>query len=172
MTASRSIGMGLLQLGMVLMAGAMAPLAWFLWSSPLDATAVPAASPTVVATPTATAARTEPAPIPAIAQLSETVARPLFSQTRRPAGSAAATTAKPAATSTLGELELLGTMVTKTTSTALLHIKEPPSNVWAAVGTVTAGWKIVSIDQDGVVLEADGQRKELEFFPNRTPAAH
>jgi len=99
----------------------------------------------------------------ALDALGATRERPLFSPTRRPASTnavaAVAQAAQPAA------VEFFGTMSGPGGARALLRAREVANPIWLSVGASVAGWRVVEIEKDSVLLQADGKSLELTLYP-------
>lgn len=95
-----------------------------------------------------------------LGDLSSVVERPLFWASRRPypaQSEPSATPPAPAASrAKLDELKLTGVMRHNTRKRALISWHERPEGVWLDEGATHAGWRIASIDEAEVRIEADG----------------
>lgn len=129
------------------------------------ATSFPLA-PTVTAAPPSApplelAERPEMPPSPSDDAIVDIVARPLFSEQRRPYVPPPASVeevveaAKPAL-----PLELAGVFITPTDKAALILVSGRPSD-WLRTGQSVEGWKIETIEQDRVQLQKGGKEREL-----------
>lgn len=99
-----------------------------------------------------------------VGALPETVARPLFSPTRRPPAKVVET-AQAAPPAHEPDVQLVG--VLKASSwRALLRIDQ--NSKWLGVGDDVGRWRIVDIGSDHVVLETKGQKKSLAL-PGAVP---
>lgn len=103
--------------------------------------------------------------------LPETLARPLFSKTRRPAAARlAGTTEVPApieqAPVAPEGLRLVGFMSSKERGPqALIRGGSDVPGNWVKVGEAVAGWTLSRIEKDRVVLESGGATAELVLNP-------
>ena len=104
-----------------------------------------------------------------LADFPETLSRPLFWASRRPAeappATAAAQSAPPGAgASEAANLRLAGVMrVGSGKLRALLVSPEQPAGQWLEEGGVFGGWRLAQINPGGVALEAGGRRTELKL---------
>ncbi len=130
--------------------------------------------------PQSAAAAESPAAIASkidLGDLGETLARPLFSDSRRPfqvqanAGvQVPAEAPAPTAPSPKLNLKLLGTMnVDAEARKALMQTDDAPRAVWVGVGEAIGGWRLVKIANGTVEIETTGARQQLTLYP--TPAA-
>ncbi len=117
-----------------------------------------------------------------LADLSETLTRPLFNATRRPAnrsddqvqsapalGSAAGAAAPQlepkAAVRLIGMMRGEGQV-----HQALLQSETGPASTWISVGGEFAGWRLTTIEDDSVTVEMAGARSVLPLHPVSAPA--
>ena len=126
-----------------------------------------------------------PATAPALAQLNETLARPLFSATRRPkileqvSAADPVIAPPPAKTETVqppAKLRLLGTMRIGTAAQRALIEREGQAESstrarWVAVGGDVDGWRVTAIGRDSVEVETAGERTTLKLYPAKRTAA-
>jgi hypothetical protein len=118
-----------------------------------------------------------------LADFEETITRPIFSDTRRPAAKDAAPSDGPVAPDVVAgdtatapanhSLRLLGTMQTGAAGDrALIQIQDAPRADWVSVGSELGGWRIVEIGRDSVAVELAGARTTLLMYPsNRTSSS-
>lgn len=167
MTQSPSKGHIVLRWALLAMAIAIGGVIATVLGNPIDAG--PVAS--TVERPSAETGSGQPpaalAPLPPVEMLTETRTRPLFSPDRKPV--AAGTIVAQEAASGESDIELLGTLVSGNREQALLRVKQPASQEWLAVGAVAAGWRVIKITKDRVVIVAAGKRRELVLYPPATP---
>ncbi len=113
----------------------------------------------------------------ALDDLAETVERPLFSPSRRPAAPAsqepaiAETATVPPSpdfvqqAANLPEVRLLGTLHDGAAkSRALLQVQDAVAAGWVDVGSDIAGWRLSAVQKDHVVLEATNERKTISLY--------
>ena len=95
-----------------------------------------------------------------ISDFSTVVERPAFWPSRQPFPTQpepAATPPTPAASRVkLDELKLTGVLLHNARKRALISWHERPEGVWLDEGATQAGWRIASIDEAEVRIEADG----------------
>ena len=169
MTPARSRGHILVRSALVALAAGFAGVAGAVWVNPVDtAPEASAAEPAAAARPGSGLSPSAPAPLPPVEMLKETRARPLFSPDRKPAAASGAVATSGAAIGE-SEIELLGTLVSGNREQALLRVKQPASQEWLAVGAVAAGWRVVKITKDKVVIVAGAKHRELVLYPAAAP---
>lgn len=106
-----------------------------------------------------------------LAELSETVSRPLFHPTRRPvvvrnagptdASEATGQSPVPAPVQ-LSRLSLVGLMGTDGKNRrALLRAEGRPFGIWIDEGNEIDGWRLSAIEDNRVLIEKDGGQEEL-----------
>lgn len=111
-----------------------------------------------------------------MAELSETLARPLFNVNRRPRAPEIAVKAPdapapppPAAGPPPAQLHLIGMMRAGSSKPrALIRIENAPTATWIDVGTEIAGWRLSEVANDHVVIEGNGQRVQLMLYADKT----
>jgi hypothetical protein len=152
----------------------LAVLNWYLLTSEIDIS--PIAPPEAVAEPEiASAAIAEDAGAKTEQQtFPQTLARPLFRSSRRPAETekpriAARPQAAPNRPARLPEgLELVGIMKADgKAGKALLRMGGSPGE-WVEVGHVLQGWRISQIDAASILFEAEGRHQSLSLFPPKS----
>ncbi len=111
----------------------------------------------------------------AIADLAQTLARPLFNANRRPRTPEAAIAkapeppAPPQATPPPAQLHLIGMMRNGSSKArALIRVENAPTATWIDVGSEIAGWRLSEVNADHVVIEGSGQRVQLVLYPDKT----
>ena len=113
-----------------------------------------------------------------IADLSQTLARPLFIAVRRPrtAGVAVAKAAEPAAApapqaaaAPPAQLHLIGMMRNGSSKPrALIRVENSSTAAWIDVGAEIAGWRLSEVNADHVIIEGSGQRVQLVLYPDKS----
>ena len=119
---------------------------------------------TLSATLGSIATRLDDKPLP---QFLQTIARPLFTPTRRPAAVAARPAAAPAAAPTPSAqgLRLIGLIKTEGGETrVLIRSADEPLGTWVLVGGEVAGWKVTAIGDSKVTVESGGRRFDLNLY--------
>lgn len=124
----------------------------------------------------AAAAARPPRPGP-LASYGETLARPLFEPTRRPVAVKPLETTQPAVVAPVPKvapaappvsfagLKLLGVVKTGAEPIrALVRAGDGETGQWVTVGAQLGRWRIETISDGAVVLEAQGTRVELAMF--------
>lgn len=111
-----------------------------------------------------------------VGDFSVTLERPLFSKSRRRFVPAAI---EPDPIEAMAEVDpgaapeplipetlpaLLGISIATDTSKALFHAEGEQAR-WHGKGEILAGWVVVSIEKDRVLLERNGQKKEVSLYP-------
>ena len=107
-----------------------------------------------------------------IGEFPETTARPIFFAGRRvpekPKSKVVVVEVKPvAAVASLPlpePLRLLGIMDAGDGRSALVRTTQDPQGVWMAVGDEYRGWQLREIQDEKVVVEAQGERRELRLY--------
>lgn len=101
-----------------------------------------------------------------ITRFEETLARPLFHESRRP--SAPETGDKPAAPTAL-PIRLIGVVISPERRTALIREKDTPGITEIAVGQTLRGWVLERILPDRIVLKSGTKREtyRLETEPEK-----
>ncbi len=163
----------------LLLAGAVAGLGYSNWMAVNEAIDTSPVMPPVLPTPATTQdlTRTNQKSV-TLNDISETVTRPLFNATRRPApppkieDNTAATLKlplPPAITTTStppSNLRLIGTMRSGDKQRrALVQVENAPSAAWLEVGADAGGWRVSEIGEDHIVVEAAGARSTLVLHP-------
>lgn len=138
-------------------------LGWTLWESRWQPT-LPAA-PEMVDT-AAPEAPTPAAPAPPLSDYGATLERPLFFPGRRfPSTTTAATPAAsgpaPAAAPRAARPSLSAVIEEHGERSALLTAPGQATSTRLRPGEQLGGWKLVSIDDDGVTVEQDGRREKI-----------
>jgi hypothetical protein len=110
-----------------------------------------------------------------LAELSDTVARPLFHPTRRPVVVRTAAPVEPDMAPTLppeptgapaSRLSLIGVMGTGGKNRrALLRAEGQAYGTWVDVGGEIDGWRLSAIEDNRVLIEKSGGREELVLHP-------
>ncbi len=156
--------------GLVSLVVALGLLNWSLAETPVDISPIPAMDGTAAGSKGATVTAQEETLPSSIASLGETVARPLFSPTRRPmvatppafAALSAATASAPSEASTpFSRLSLIGLMRVGDHSRALIRSEGNPQGAWTEVGHEIGGWRLSQIDDNRVLIEGVVTREEL-----------
>jgi hypothetical protein len=89
-------------------------------------------------------------------------ARPIFDPSRRPvAGPPEQSSADGSAAGTLPPMTLIGIIIDRQTRLALIKLAQAPQALSYAVGSSLAGWQIVAIEADKVVLRAHGAADQI-----------
>ena len=110
------------------------------------------------------ATRLDDKPLP---QFLQTIARPLFTPTRRPAAVAARPAASPAAAPSPSAqgLRLIGLIKTEGGETrVLIRSADEPLGTWVLIGGEVAGWKVTAIGDSKVTVESGGRRFDLNLY--------
>ncbi len=126
-----------------------------------------------------TAAPSDVAPqatLPPRDELYETLARPLFTASRRPPEPDPPRQDQPDDESSIAagpdELHLVGMMRDgKTRNRALIRASGQPIAVWVDEGQDVEGWTLQSVERDRVVVRRNAQTAELRLFPVRAVSA-
>ncbi len=125
-------------------------------------------------TASGTIARTDPA----LQELSETLARPIFRSDRRPAAAKPVETSAPAAQeqpppqSSVDTLRLVGMMRSGTSAQrALIRVAGLPNAEWVEVGGQIGGWTVGKIEPDRVLVKRNGDTAELKLFAPKPAGA-
>ncbi len=168
-------------LGMTMWAALLTALGFANWQAsviPIETAAI--AAPNGAAAPTLESLENSPKlgeSKVAIADLSQTLARPLFNANRRPrtteAAIAKATEASapppPQATPPPAQLHLIGMMRNGSSKArALIRVENAPTAKWIDIGDEIAGWRLSEVNADHVVVEGSGQRVQLVLYPDKT----
>lgn len=107
----------------------------------------------------------------ALGELAQVLDRPIFWSSRRPREAPANTAPDPSdaapPSARLDGLRLAGVMRNVERKQALIEWSERPEGVWVEEGTIHAGWRIASIDEQEVRLEARGQVIRLRLSEPR-----
>jgi hypothetical protein len=154
---------------------------WLILNETIDTSGIAPLTPGVSLA--AVEARTDKTKAVALADLTETLARPLFSPTRRPvvrqeqdeqktaAIAPVADVAPPAPSEPKPTVRLIGMLhgVGKA-QRALLQSEGGSSTNWVSVGSEFAGWRLTSIENDTVTVEASGARSVLTLHPASSPS--
>jgi hypothetical protein len=163
-------------------AAALGGLGWLNWTlamspvdiSPHDTSAANASEQ--AATP---ASGSTPRAMTSLASLTETVARPLFSQSRRPFFAPEPEKLEPAAEaipegpaaapSEPSRLTLVGLMAAAgERQQALIRAEGKAYGAWIGIGSEIEGWRLARIEADRVVIEKDGEEEELAIRATRS----
>ncbi len=152
-----------------LIALSLAALCWRQATADIDVTPVvpgAAGAPPTAAPLRSAGQRGVPAPLE---RLTDTRERPLFDGTRRPVKPGApAAVAPPVAmqpSPTAEGFKLVGMMrKSKRDSRALIRAPGEANATWVVVGGEVSGWRLTSVDEDGVTLERDGATADLALF--------
>lgn len=119
------------------------------------------------------------APVLANASFPETLARPLFSRTRkppeaRPPEPAVAQPPQPIAAAppeiqalSMDGFVLKGIFIDEERQLALLQTPAAPQGVWLATGAAVEGWTVSRIEKQAVALEANGQARKLTLYVDK-----
>ena len=104
-----------------------------------------------------------------ITDYSETLARPLFNPTRRPLPPVQSTrpdTQKPKAKPRISadQLEPIGIVLRAQDRRVLIRSPETPIATWHSEGDVIAGWRVIEIRSNSVLVEADGSRRQIRLY--------
>lgn len=92
------------------------------------------------------------------------VQRPLFSRSRQAAAAEAVVVPPPAAPATLDQgLILKGVYIDGTTAKAFLISAQNPLGVWVQIDEEIAGWRLVAVKPEQVLLNAQNERLEIEL---------
>ena len=176
MSGGRSIIAGLL------LTAAVAGFGYGNWQAVNETIDTAPIMPPVPASPVTTADPTTAGPKTiTLNDINETVSRPLFMPSRRPAPPpqndektsltqtppppppAASANATPPA-----NLRLIGTMKSGDTQRkALIQVENSQSATWLDVGADAGGWRVSEIAEDHVVVEAAGARSTLLLHPSK-----
>ncbi|WP_457797488.1 hypothetical protein [Methylocystis sp. S23] len=107
-------------------------------------------------------------PKPASADV-ETLSRPIFIKSRRPAPKSA----KPAASPELGPISaapagvVVGAIVkNKKTSQAFIVSPEAPEGAWRKIGDTVESWTLAAIDRAEIILKNGGQTAKVTLYPD------
>ncbi|WP_119392171.1 hypothetical protein [Taklimakanibacter lacteus] len=111
----------------------------------------------------------------------ETLARPLFSPTRKPPGPRPPEPVanQPPDVQPIAEpppvqltspetLILKGIFIDDKRRLALIQTPTAPQGTWLAAGSSVEGWTIRQIDKQGIALEANGQRASLTLYVDKS----
>lgn len=174
MSGGRSIIAGML------LTAAVAGLGYGNWQAVNEAIDTTPIMPPVPATPVTAADPTTTGPKTiTLNDISETVSRPLFMASRRPApppkndeNTSLTQTPPPPAPSANAtppaNLRLIGTMKSGDTQRkALIQVENSQSAKWLDVGADAGGWRVSEIAEDHVVVEAAGARSTLLLHPSK-----
>ena len=114
----------------------------------------------------------------AIADLAQTLARPLFNANRRPRTPEAAIAEAPeaptpsppqAAAPPPAQLHLIGLMRNGSSKPrALIRVESAPTATWINLGDEIAGWRLSEVNTDHVVIEGSGQRVQLVLYSDKS----
>ena len=148
----------------VALAGACVVLAFFavhLLVTSVDTSPILPGAPLSGAGEQAGAGLTTPLDSKAVTEFRETVQRPLFNSTRRPVDRP--TTAKaPTESSSLLDMRLVGIVKSGSDpSRALIRAGDQANGKWVAEGETINGWKLRSVKDRSVIVEAEGRSHEL-----------
>lgn len=116
-------------------------------------------------------------PVSTLSDLKETMARPLFNTTRRPAGPATVEQREPEppaqpppapALSPPEHLQLIGTMRNgPKQARALIRVENAPAAAWFDVGAEIGGWRLSEVADDHVVVESGGRRSQITLHSDK-----
>jgi type II secretory pathway component PulC len=101
-----------------------------------------------------------------LSELTESIARPPFSQSRRPA----AAPALPVASPTSLNATLSGVIFSTDDRVAIISSAEDGEPVRLREGDVYLGWTLVEVEVDQVLMERDGRQQRLELDFKAQPA--
>ena len=99
-------------------------------------------------------------------------ARPIFDPSRRPVpGPPEQSSADGSGAGALPPMALIGIIIDRQTRLALIKLAQAPQALSYAVGSSLAGWQIVAIEADKVVLRAHGAADQIVRMTgkSRTP---
>lgn len=101
----------------------------------------------------------------------ETLARPVFSPSRRPASAPAepAPASVPIETSQPLELTLAGVMISDAGRQALLVSPAAPSGEWVEVGSEVGGWRLVSVEAGSVEVTSPAGSRTIQLYVDNAP---
>ena len=157
--------------GLLMLAGGFGVLNWRIWNSTPDISPISATNPGAVATPAVGGQDEALAPVTRSAtEFPQTKDRPLFTANRRPVDrtpKAIEEVAKrpQAALIPLDQFQLVGIMRTGSAQArVLIRNKTDGQGAWIGVGERFRGWQLREIAGDITVLEANGQRGELQLY--------
>lgn len=110
----------------------------------------------------------------------ETLARPLFSPTRKPPGSRPPEPVaqqppgpepmpqpSPVEVTAPDAVILKGIFIDEERQLALIQTPTAPQGTWLAAGALVEGWTISRIDRQGIALEAQGQSARLSLYVDK-----
>lgn len=113
-----------------------------------------------------------------IADLAQTLARPLFNTTRRPrtpevaivkAPDAPAPAPPPPTAAPPVQLHLIGLMRNGSSKPrALIRVENSPTAAWIDLGDEIGGWRLSEVNAGHVVVEGSGQRVQLGLYPDKS----
>lgn len=106
---------------------------------------------------------------PPLEELTETVERPIFVASRRPAEAAAAIEEMPAEATADVPVSLRGVMIGSARRKALLQMQRVGQPVWAAEGASVGGWQVETILPDSVTLRRGGVASQLRLEDEPAP---
>lgn len=154
-------------------------LNWWRAATPIDISPIASSPASNPGQPNADPSADGVSPPLALADLTETIKRPLFRADRRPP--AAAPKDKPELleaapaieASTADGLRFIGTMRTgAATERALIRIAGNPAATWVEQGSGIGGWTVKAIEANRVILQRNGDTAELKLYvPGPTTAA-
>ena len=154
-------------------------LNWWQANTQIDISPIVTESAGDAAKPEAGASGAPQVVVPTLAQLTETVARPVFRSDRRPlvsknsAEPPPAVAYEPDTSSTSPEsLRLIGMMRSgKSARRALIRVAVTSAATWVEAGGEVSGWTIEKIEADRVFIARNGDKAELKLFaPKPTEA--
>jgi hypothetical protein len=116
-----------------------------------------------------------PVPLPPLASLTQTVQRPLFASSRRPAPAAPAVVQEPAPRpdsqpAPPPALELSAVVIEDGRRLALFNTATGRGALRALQGEAVEGWELTEVRADGVTLTRDGQRHDIALRTFVAPA--
>lgn len=138
---------------------------WQVWSSEIDVTAIRPLPESAGGTPQVPYPRHADIQLPPPESFSETLARPLFSPSRRPVERVAeAVPTRVDAPPASDGLRLLGVVRRGETSRALVATQANPSGAWLVVGQALGGWRLAEIMDDAVQLSSGRHAQVLALY--------
>lgn len=121
--------------------------------------------------PTLSVAELAP-PKPASAD-TETLSRPIFSKSRKPAAKTAKAAAPMAAEMAAAPpgLAVSAIVKNKNVTQAFVTSSESPDGIWKKIGETVDSWTVSAIENDGVVLTNGAQTARVKLYPDPPPSA-
>lgn len=116
--------------------------------------------------------------LPANGPFPQTLARPLFSSTRKPTEPRPPEPVVAPAPQPVGPVAqiqlppptgfvLKGIFINEERQLALLQTPTAPQGVWLATGAEIEGWKVSRIEKQGIAIEANGQVQKLTLYVDK-----